>query len=380
MKKVFLSMLAGVFVVFAIISCGGAPAKQLTDQEILVKIYEAMNGTEWEDSRGENWLSDKPIGEWKNVITNDSGRVISLRIQGGGVRGLIPAEIGGLTELEQLYIDSREFDVPNVIPSEIGKLTNLKILALSASTDATHGRPEFPNISTLVNLKTLYISGFDGAIPGNFSELKKLQILSVEGFEGKIPESICELSNLEQLTLRSGVQPEGEVPACIGRLSKLNSLVIDYNTGIAGDIKQPNAKFPESIWDLTNLKDLFVRTLSNTGGPIPGDKVSKMTNLKSITIIDCGFTGPIPAELFASGKLTDLSIYKNNLTGSIPAEIGNCPNLSIVILNQNQLTGNIPAELAKCEKLNLFDLSGNQLSSDIPAALKVHPKFSSFKF
>ena len=380
MKKVFLSMVAGLFIVFAMSSCGGAPAKQLTDKEILVKIFETMNGPNWKGSQSDNWLSEKPIGEWGGVTVNDSGRVVSLRIQGDSVRGLIPAEIGGLTELEQLYIYSRSYDVANVLPAEIGELTKLKIVAFTAYSNSNDDRPVLPDLSTLSELESLFVSGFGGAIPENIAQLSKLKILQIEGFEGKIPESICELSNLEQLTLRSGVQPEGEVPACIGRLSKLNSLVIDYNTGIAGDIKQPNAKFPESIWDLINLKDLFVRTLSNAGGPIPGDKVSKMTNLKSITIIDCGFTGPIPAELFASGKLTGLSIYKNNLTGSIPAEIGNCPDLSTVRLNQNQLTGKVPAELASCEKLNLFDLSGNQLSSDIPAALKVHPKFSSFKF
>ena len=380
MKKVFLSMVAGLFVAIIMSSCGGAPAKQLTDKEILVKIYETLNGPNWKGSQSDNWLSEKPIGKWGGVTVNDSGRVVSLRIQGDSVRGLIPAEIKGLTELEQLYIYARSYEVANVLPAEIGKLAKLEILALTAYSKSNDDRPVLPDLSTLGELKSLFVSGFGGAIPEYIAKLSNLKILQIEGFEGNIPESICELSNLEQLTLRSGFQPEEGVPACIGRLSKLNSLVIDYNTGIAGDIKQPNAKFPESIWDLTNLNNLFVRSLSNAGGPIPGDKVAKMTNLKSITIMNCGFTGPIPAELFASGKLTGLSIYKNNLTGSIPAEIGNCPNLSIVRLNQNQLTGNIPAELAKCEKLNLFDLSGNQLSPNIPAALKAHPNFSKFKF
>jgi Leucine-rich repeat (LRR) protein len=378
-KRMFFTMLC-LFAIIAIIGCSGSAPKQLTDQEILVKIYETMNGPEWEGSRGKNWLSDKPIGEWENVITNDSGRVISLRIQGGGVRGLIPAEIGGLTELEQLYINSREFDIPNVIPSEIGKLTKLKILALNASTDATHGRPEFPNISTLTNLKTLYISGFDGKIPENFSELKKLQILSIDGFEGKIPESICQLTALEELTLNTHHPPKGEVPACIGKLNKLKTLVIDYSGGFIGEITQADAKFPEWIWDMTNLEHVNVRAICNTGGPIPGDKVARMNNLKSLTILNCGLTGPIPAELFASGNLSSLTLSQNAFTGSIPAEVGNCSKLSTFRLDKNQLTGNIPDELAKCEKLFLFDLSGNQLSPNIPAALKAHPKFSSFKF
>ena len=371
--------MACLFVALAMISCGGS-AKQLTDKEILVKIYETMNGPEWKGSQGDNWLSEKPIGEWGGVQTDDSGRVISLRIQGDGIQGLIPAEIGGLAELEQLYIYSKEYNVSNVIPAEIGKLTKLKILGLSIYSESKKDKPVLPNLSTLVNLETIYLSGLHGAIPENIGQLGKLKIMQIEGFEGKIPESICELVNLEELILKSGVQPESAVPDCIGRLSKLKTLNIDYSNGLAGGIKDVNAKFPESIWDLTNLDYLFVRSISNTGGPIPGNKVAKMTNLKNMSIINCGITGAIPTEFFASGKLKDLSIYQNNLTGSIPTEIGNCLNLTTLRLNKNKLTGNIPGELAKCEKFNIFDLSGNELSSNIPAALKAHPNFSNFKF
>ena len=371
--------MAGLFVVIAMIGCGG-PAKQLTDKEILVKIYEGMNGPNWTEPHGENWLSDKPIGEWKGVEINDEGRVITLRIIGDSVRGLIPAEIGGLTELEQLFLYSRNFDIPNVIPAEIGKLTKLKILSLTAYTSPKQDSPVLPDISALVNLERLLLTRFGGAIPEYIGQLGKLRIFTFSGFEGKIPESICKLTDLEELFLSTSNQPEGEVPACIGNLSKLKSLRIDYSTGFAGGINEVNANFPESVWDLTNLEYLFLRSISNTGGPIPSDKVVKMTTLKNITIASCGITGTIPAGFFASGKLADLSIYQNKLTGSIPTEIGNCVNLSTLRLTQNQLSGTIPAELAKCEKLNLFDLSGNELSPNIPAALKAHPNFSKFKF
>ena len=381
MKKVFLSMAAGLFLVFAMSSCGGGiPVEQLTDQEILTRIHAALNGPEWQGSQGENWLSENPIGEWKNVRTNDSGRVISLRIQGDGVQGLIPAEIGGLTELKELYIYSKDYDNRNVIPSEIGNLKNLKTLSLTLYSDSKSDSPVIPDLSTLGNLESLYISGLNGVIPESIAKLSNLKILNVQNFKGEIPEGICKLTELEDLNLKSGYQPEGAVPGCIGKLSNLKSLVIDYNTGTAGGINQPNVKFPESIWDLTNLEYLFVRSLSNAGGPIPGNKVAKMTNLKRLTIINCGIAGEIPAELFASDKLTDLSIYNNNLTGSIPAEIGNCSKLTTIRLNKNQLTGNIPAELAKCEKLNIFDVSDNQLSPELPADLKAHPDFSKFKF
>ena len=369
-----------MFVVFAMSSCSGDQDKQLTDQEILVKIYEAMNGTEWTESQGKNWLSEKPIGEWGNVKTNDEGRVISLRVQGEGVKGLIPAEIGGLSELERLNINSKYFDIPTIIPTEIGKLTKLKSLAMFISTSSKEDRPELPNLTSLVDLESLYIEGFGGIIPENIGKLSKLKDLRLEGFEGKIPESICKLRELEDLILITYNQPEGAVPECIGGLTKLKTLRIDYSTGLVGGINDVKAKFPQSIWDLTNLETLFMRSLSNESEPIPGDKVAKMTNLKSVTIMDCGIPGKIPVEFFESGKLDSFSIYRNKLTGSIPSEIGNCINLNILNLSQNELTGNIPEGIAKNEKFWTFDLSGNQLSPNIPADLKAHPNFSKFKF
>ena len=378
MKKTFLSLVC-LFLVIALISCSGGPAKQLSDQEILVKIYEAMNGPEWQGTEGDNWLSDKPVGEWEGVKTNDEGRVIALRIAGDNVRGLFPAEMGGLTELEQLFISSRDCDVPNVIPAEIGELTKLKSLSITVHT-RKQDKPVLPDLSTLVNLEKLYLKGFGGAIPENIAQLSKLQILGLHGFEGKIPESICELTDLIELSITMPNQPEGGVPDCIGSLGKLTFLNIDFSIGIAGGKKEPIAKFPESIWDLSNLENLSMTSLSSSGGPIPGDKVAKMSNLKSLTINKCGINGTIPAEIFASVNLNNLSLNHNKLKGSIPAEIGNCPKLNTLRLSNNQLTGKIPAELAKCEKLNICDLSGNQLSPDIPAALKAHPKFSNFKF
>ncbi len=355
MKKVFLNLIVCLFVVITM-GNSGVSSKQLSDREILMKIYETMNGSEWDSAYGRKWGSDVPIEEWNGVGVNDEGRVNVLMIHDGNARGVIPAEIAGLTELS--------------------------FLSIHMHSSAKQERSVLPNLATLVHLEKLEIEGFGGVIPDNIAQLTKLQYLKLKGFEGEIPTSICELADLEELVLETANQPVGAVPDSIGRLSKLKKLFIEYETETEGEIKHPNAKFPESIWDLTNLEMLSVCSLSNTGGPIPGDKVAKMTKLIHIKIADCGISGRIPAELFASGKLMGLRIQKNKLTGSIPSEIGNCHNLYYLNLSQNQLTGNIPAELANFKRgyIEGFDLSGNQLSPDIPAALKAHPNFCNFKF
>ncbi|MDD4599399.1 MAG: hypothetical protein PHW35_15645, partial [Lentimicrobiaceae bacterium] len=60
-KRMFFTMLC-LFAIIAIIGCSGSAPKQLTDREILVKIYESMNGSNWKGSEATNWLSEKPIG------------------------------------------------------------------------------------------------------------------------------------------------------------------------------------------------------------------------------------------------------------------------------------------------------------------------------
>ena len=66
----------------------------VTDREILVAIYNALDGPSWTDS--ENWLSDVPLGDWSGVGTYDNGRVNSLQLRVQGLRGEIPPELANI--------------------------------------------------------------------------------------------------------------------------------------------------------------------------------------------------------------------------------------------------------------------------------------------
>ena len=146
MRKVILSMVC-LSIVIAIISCNGS-SKQLTDQEILVKMYETMNGPNWKDSYKENWLSEKPIGEWKGVEANEEGRVIKLVLNADSVTEFVPKEIGELTELEELSIFINNDGITNDVPAEIGNLTKLKRLYLNLSLFIPYEeRPLLPDIT-----------------------------------------------------------------------------------------------------------------------------------------------------------------------------------------------------------------------------------------
>ena len=47
-----------------------------SDRAALVTLYNATDGPNWENNT--NWLSNAALGEWYGIVTDNSGRVISL--------------------------------------------------------------------------------------------------------------------------------------------------------------------------------------------------------------------------------------------------------------------------------------------------------------
>ena len=75
-----------------------------TDREALVALYNSTDGENWDDS--ENWLSDAPLSEWGGVYTDDDGRVTWLELNYNRLIGEIPAELGSLSNLTYLYLET----------------------------------------------------------------------------------------------------------------------------------------------------------------------------------------------------------------------------------------------------------------------------------
>ena len=89
------------------------------DRAALVALYQATDGPYWVYS--ENWLSDAPLGEWHGVSVNAGGRVTGLRLVRNGLSGMIPPEIGDLTELQYLTLAEHQ-RLSGPIPSTLGNL------------------------------------------------------------------------------------------------------------------------------------------------------------------------------------------------------------------------------------------------------------------
>ena len=157
----------------------------------------------------------------------------------------------------------------------------------------------------------------------------------------------------------------GELPSEIGRLSKLVELVLHSNgktldspgTGFTGPI-------PPEIGNLTELTRLYLH-INSFSGPIP--YLSKLTNLKKLSLYENELTGGLPSWLPKLMLLESVHLYANQLTGTIP-DLSLLTNLRDLHLHSNQLSGSIPATLASLPLTDLY-LRENGFTGCIPSAL-----------
>ena len=325
------------------------------DRAALVALYNATGGDNWTTKH--NWLSDKPLGEWQGVSTDDAGRVTELNLQENNLTGQIPSEVGNLSSLIILDMDSNRLS--GSMPSALGNLANLQKFDLS---DNELDGPVPSQMGNLANLRilNLHTNQVSGEIPSELGRLSNLEelILLENQLTGEIPSELGNLSNLTQLYLWSN-DLSGEIPAEIGNLSSLTGLAIQDN--------QLSGVIPPELGKLSNLVGLHAWGNQLTGS-IPSE-LGNLSDLESLWLDLNQLTGAIPSELGDLSNLTELTLWRNQLTGEIPSELSNLSKLTNLELGRNQLTGEIPAELGELTNLEKFSVSGNQITGEIPAVL-----------
>ena len=243
----FRSWLAGVGDKFVgVVNCPD-------DRAALVALYNATNGANWADNT--NWLSDRPLDEWYGIWTDSDGRVTNLDLQGNGLAGVIPPEIGNLTNLRDLWLSGN--GLIGVIPSELGRLSNLQSLGLY---DTRLGGAIPTELGGLSNLGRLYLvnNQLGGAIPSELGRLTNLELLELEHnrLGGAIPPELGRLGNLRQLRL-NGNRLGGAIPPELGRLSNLE--LLDLRENRLGSV------IPSELGHLTNLEYLAFNENRLTG-------------------------------------------------------------------------------------------------------------------
>ena len=223
------------------------------DRDILILLYCDTDGEDWIETVGEmslpvNWLTHPSLSnDWSGVRVDFDGQVTELTLYNYGLVGEIPKELGKLSNLELLRLDTNELS--GTIPEELGDLSNLLELYLDTNQLSGTIPTELGNLSNLNDL-TLFKNQLSGTIPGVLGELPFGEFsfffggtldLSDNQLSGTIPEELGDLSNLWDLTL-SNNQLSGTIPEELGNSSKLLELYLDTNQ-LSGTIPDRTGKF-----------------------------------------------------------------------------------------------------------------------------------------
>ncbi len=241
-----------------------------SDRDALVALYEATDGPNWVNS--ENWLSDRPLGEWYGVTTDNAGRVTRIDLAGEwnseerrydrhGLNGELPGEIGQLANLQ--HLDLRINLLTGEIPAELGRLANLRSLDLQ-------------------------INMFTGEIPAELGQLSSLRSLGLSSNQltGEIPPELGQLTNLRQLSL-GGNQLTGEIPPALGQLPDLRRLYLWGN--------QLTGAIPPELGQLANLEQLLLH-INQLTGQLPSE-LGQLTALSRMYLRHNRFFGALPYAL-----------------------------------------------------------------------------------
>ncbi len=398
-----------------------------------------------------NWSLAHPITEWQGVTLGGSPIRVTGLAMSKGLTGRIPPELGKLDGLVNLNLAVNRLTGP--IPPELGRLVNLRELSLDRNALTGTVPAELGQLS---RLESLWLRGnrLSGAIPPELLEILAQDLghllfctsasdLSPPLFNDctvllAVKETLAGEAELNwSATLRisewQGVTlggPEGRVialelprmelngrvPAALGHLAGLQSLVLDGNL-LTGAI-------PPELGKLTDLEILGLAANALTG-PIPPE-LAKLSSLRELWLSGNHLTGSLPPERHSvaggeapcpaasalnpglradcalllasrdilagdmrlnwseqlpielwrgvtiggsSDRVTRLELASSGLNGRIPPALGRLSQLVSLDLSRNRLTGPVPPELGELTNLERLGLSSNALSGPIPPEL-----------
>ena len=298
------------------------------ERAALAALYRAADGPNWRDAT--NWLTDKPLGEWRGVDTDASGRVVRLDLAGppqltwgqpirnGGLRGRIPSALGGLARLTHLNLGGNDLSGP--IPTALGGLAHL--VELSLDDNALTG-PVPPELGALTRLQVLNLSGngLEGAIPPALSDLGRLTELKLarNPLSGAIPRGLLGLANLNVLSL------EGAGALCAPGTTEFRDWLAGIDEHDAVYCSEPERGVLEALYEATGGPG-WTNADGWLGGSILGDwhgvRTDSLGRVVALALEDNGLSGRLPPSLGALERLTEFAIGGNpNLGGRLPPSL-----------------------------------------------------------
>ncbi|HEY9008866.1 MAG TPA: hypothetical protein VIM75_22175, partial [Ohtaekwangia sp.] len=274
-----------------------------------------------------------------------------------GITGSIPAAVGGMTSLKEIYLYS--CGLSGNIPSELFSIAGLQIVYADHNNLSGSLPASLVNATALTTL-VLHENDLTGSIPSDIGNLKYLTTLSLHhnNLSGTIPASMGSLSNLVYLLLHVN-QLSGSIPSSLGNLSKVVQFYLN-NNNLTGSI-------PSTLGNLVSVQYFYIYA-NRLSGEVPAS-LGNITKVRYFYINDNQLTGTLPAELSKLTQTVTFYAYNNKFSGVLPAALFNgWVNLSILNISNNQFSGDFPGSIATCRSLASFAISKNLFSS-LPSGL-----------
>ena len=303
----------------------------IKDYYALYKIWQALHGEEWyyngEDYPvGSNWDFNKDPDLWGDqpgVSLHANGRVAMINFSGYGFYGHMPAAIGQLTELVELYLGSHndsnlsQYD-PNLAP---GVGTRNRMARHKQFMSALHpATPVSEPIARALAENGKSISGMDYYNTMNESEV------------------------IEQGTGRSLIKP------------------MDMS---AGKLTNGLLSLPAEFGKLTKLEQLFIANSKITTLPM---EMANLTSLTDIEVYNCPDMKEFPMALAKLPELVSANLACNPQWSAEEALNGlkalatgpSKEKIQILYYLGNNLEV-LPKEIKNMKKIGLLDFTSNKI-------------------
>lgn len=319
----------------------------IQDYYALRSIWESLDGENWyfigEDyPEGSNWDFNCDVDLWGNqpgVMLHSNGRVARLDISNFGFRGDMPAAIGQLTELVELYLGTHNDMNYNYDPT----LDKSKSLAeRSANRMELHGE-WLRSIHTPVQFsepcaRALAEHGISIAATRLYETMGEEEIIDIKSGAQKSFHKM----DTSHGTLCNGLK---SLPKEIGNLTKLEYFYV-ANSAIE--------TLPEEVALLESVTDFeFYNCPNATEFPMA---IANMPNLISVNIAN-------------NAQWSSEEIYKGL---DAMANGPSCEKIQILYCRQGNLK-ELPESFVNMKKIGLLDLAYNKISKIHPLGKEVAP-------
>lgn len=304
----------------------------IKDYYALYEIWKALDGEHWYYSgedfpKGTNWNFNKDPDLWGDqpgVKLHTNGRVALINVSDFGFRGALPAAVGQLTELVELYLGTHndlnllEYD-PTVVPG-------------SNSVDRTDRHRKYLEI---IHPATQMSEPIARALKENGISIPAISLYDKYSESEIIDKKTGAQKKIVEMDLVYGKLCNGltSIDPAIGNLKKLETLYIANG-------------------ELASLPDEF----------------AQLESLTDFELYNCPKMSSFPMVLAQLPNLVMLNLSNNKQWGTSAQDgfvaLANGPSrekIQILYFRENTLT-KFPKELANMKKLGMLDLAYNKIS------------------